>query len=109
MPVGQRGEGGRFLRRSTQRAGWLARPPPASRDAHARHFPTTACQGSWSIGIFKGPSPFELVPLEAASPRQDTAVAWPAANPVLTCASVTDAPSNFGVPRAPQARVPPPA
>lgn len=28
-------------------------------------------------------------------PRIDTAVAWPVANPVLTCASVSDAPSNF--------------
>eukprot|EP00887_Chlorella_sp_A99_P007508 scaffold2.g7508.t1 len=52
-------------------------------------------EGSWSIGIFKGPSPFEMQPLEAASPRQDTAVAWPVANPVLTCASVTDSHSNF--------------
>lgn len=28
-------------------------------------------------------------------PRIDTQAAWPVANPVLTCASVSDAPSNF--------------
>lgn len=53
-------------------------------------------QGSWSIGVFKGPSPLDLVPLERHEPRQDTRVAWPVANPVLTCASVGDSPSNFG-------------
>lgn len=53
-------------------------------------------QGSWSIGIFKGPSPLDLLPLERYEPRQDTRVAWPVANPVLTCASVGDSPSNFG-------------
>ena len=53
-------------------------------------------QGSWSIGIFKGQSPFDLWPLEQVTPRQDSATAWPVANPVLTCASVSDSPSNFG-------------
>ncbi|KAL4451194.1 hypothetical protein ABPG77_009266 [Micractinium sp. CCAP 211/92] len=52
-------------------------------------------EGSWSIGIFKGPSPLDLLPLERYEPRQDTHVAWPVANPVLTCASVGDSPSNF--------------
>lgn len=52
-------------------------------------------EGSWSIGIFKGPSPLQLQPLELHEPRQDTSVAWPVANPVLTCASVGDSPSNF--------------
>lgn len=55
-----------------------------------------APQGSWSIGIFKGRSPLELQPLERYEPRQDSSAAWPVANPVLTCASVADAPSNFG-------------
>ncbi|KAL4519176.1 hypothetical protein Ndes2526A_g00275 [Nannochloris sp. 'desiccata'] len=54
-------------------------------------------EGSWSIGTFRGPSPLNLTPIESTSPRVDcpAASAWPAANPVLTCASVTDTPSNF--------------
>lgn len=54
-------------------------------------------KGSWSIGIFQGPSPLNLTPIESTSPRVDSpaASAWPVANPVLTCASVTDTPSNF--------------
>lgn len=54
-------------------------------------------KGSWSIGTFRGPSPLNLTPIESTSPRVDcpAASAWPAANPVLTCASVTDTPSNF--------------
>ena len=57
-------------------------------------------QGSWSIGIYKGRSPLQLQPLEQYEPRQDTTAAWPAANPVLTCASVSGPPSNFGEPAA---------
>ncbi|KDD73015.1 hypothetical protein H632_c2626p0, partial [Helicosporidium sp. ATCC 50920] len=51
--------------------------------------------GSWSIGLFRGPSPLELSPIEAWTPQPATLAAWPPANPVLTCASVHNAPSNF--------------
>lgn len=58
---------------------------------------TAAClQGAWSIGLFKGSSPFTLEPLERAEPPAQTGAAWPVVNPVLTCASVADAPSSFG-------------
>ena len=46
-------------------------------------------QGAWSIGVFKGSSPMALQPLELLRPRADVPGAWPVANPVLTCASVT--------------------
>lgn len=54
-------------------------------------------EGSWSIGIFYGDSPFSLQPIEAANVSNDESAAWPVANPVVTCASVSDAgfPSNF--------------
>lgn len=52
-------------------------------------------QGQWSIGIFKGPSPFSLVPLELYHPRANTSAAWPVANPVFTCAHVKDVRSAF--------------
>ena len=53
-------------------------------------------QGAWSIGIYKGTSPFSLQPLESHEPQEQTPVAWPVANPVLTCASIGDVPSSFG-------------
>jgi hypothetical protein len=34
-------------------------------------------------------------PIEQWQPRADASVAWPAANPVLTCAHVVDKPSSF--------------
>ncbi|GAB4815338.1 hypothetical protein N2152v2_002384 [Parachlorella kessleri] len=52
-------------------------------------------EGAWSIGIYKGTSPFSLQPLENHEPQERTPVAWPVANPVLTCASVGDVPSSF--------------
>ncbi|THF94174.1 glucosamine inositolphosphorylceramide transferase 1 isoform X1 [Camellia sinensis] len=69
------------------------------------HVPTTlsplGCQddneGSWSIGVFYGDSPFSLKPIESVNQWRDESAAWPVANPVLTCASVSNAgfPSNF--------------
>ncbi|KAJ8433306.1 hypothetical protein Cgig2_012874 [Carnegiea gigantea] len=62
---------------------------------------STGCQeddeGSWSIGVFYGDSPFSLQPIEARDVWKDESAAWPVANPVLTCASVSNAgfPSNF--------------
>lgn len=53
-------------------------------------------QGAWSIGVYKGKTPFSLQPLERLEPAEHSAVAWPVANPVLTCASLGDTPSNFG-------------
>lgn len=87
-------------------------------------------EGSWSVGIFYGDSPFSLKPIESVSLSsvfisrfldflisvlefsifcgfwigwmqrnvwRDESAAWPVANPVVTCASVSDAgfPSNF--------------
>ncbi|KAG7946234.1 hypothetical protein I3843_14G029200 [Carya illinoinensis] len=54
-------------------------------------------EGSWSVGVFYGESPFSLKPIEAMNVWKDGSAAWPVANPVLTCASVSDAgfPSNF--------------
>lgn len=54
-------------------------------------------EGSWSIGVFYGDSPFSLKPLEAMNIWKNDSAACPVANPVITCASLTDAgfPSNF--------------
>ncbi|KAM6584319.1 hypothetical protein CsatB_011321 [Cannabis sativa] len=54
-------------------------------------------EGSWSVGVFYGDSPFSLKPIEAMNVGNDESAAWPVANPVVTCASVSDAgfPSNF--------------
>ncbi|KVI06861.1 EXTL2, alpha-1,4-N-acetylhexosaminyltransferase [Cynara cardunculus var. scolymus] len=58
-------------------------------------------EGSWGIGVFYGDSPFSLKPIEAVSVRmniwENTSAAWPVANPIVTCGSVTDSgfPSNF--------------
>lgn len=54
-------------------------------------------EGSWSVGIFYGDSPFSLKPIESRNVWRDKTAAWPVANPVVTCASVSDAgfPSNF--------------
>ncbi|XP_021890552.1 LOW QUALITY PROTEIN: glycosyltransferase family protein 64 protein C5, partial [Carica papaya] len=54
-------------------------------------------EGSWSIGVFYGDSPFSLKPIETMNVWKDESAAWPVANPVLTCALVSDSgfPSNF--------------
>lgn len=54
-------------------------------------------EGSWGIGVFYGDSPFSLKPIEAMNIWDNKTAAWPVANPILTCASVTDSgfPSNF--------------
>ncbi|KAK6933481.1 Glycosyl transferase 64 domain [Dillenia turbinata] len=54
-------------------------------------------EGSWSIGVFYGGSPFALKPIESVNVWRDKSAAWPVANPVVTCASVSAAgfPSNF--------------
>ncbi|KAF8397794.1 hypothetical protein HHK36_016717 [Tetracentron sinense] len=60
-----------------------------------------ACQedneGSWSIGVFYGDSPFSLKPIETKNVWKNSGAAWPVANPVVTCASASDArfSSNF--------------
>ncbi|RZC78849.1 hypothetical protein C5167_003059 [Papaver somniferum] len=75
---------------------WLAFSP------YQRHeIPLLGCrrdnEGSWSIGVFYGESPFSLKPIEHANIWKNETAAWPVANPVLTCASATNAgyPSNF--------------
>ncbi|XP_010278278.1 PREDICTED: glycosyltransferase family protein 64 protein C5-like [Nelumbo nucifera] len=54
-------------------------------------------EGSWSVGVFYGDSPFSLKPIESKNVWKDESAAWPVSNPVVTCASVSDAgfPSNF--------------
>lgn len=54
-------------------------------------------EGSWAIGIYYGDSPFSLKPIEAMNVWKDKSAAWPVANPVVTCASLSDSgfPSNF--------------
>eukprot|EP00249_Psilotum_nudum_P009583 c22024_g1_i1 orf=477-1013(+) len=54
-------------------------------------------EGSWSVGIFYGSNPFSLRPIELENVQNYKASAWPVANPVLTCGSVSDGshPSNF--------------
>ncbi|PRQ58417.1 hypothetical protein RchiOBHm_Chr1g0359101 [Rosa chinensis] len=66
-------------------------------------------EGSWSIGVFFDDSPFNLKPIEAGfgvltdsgfgvmNVWRDKSAAWPVANPVVTCASVSESgfPSNF--------------
>ncbi|KAJ8433307.1 hypothetical protein Cgig2_012875 [Carnegiea gigantea] len=54
-------------------------------------------EGSWSIGVFFGDSPFSLQPIEDKGIWKNESAAWPVANPVITCASVSEAgfPSNF--------------
>ncbi|KAA8534491.1 hypothetical protein F0562_032008 [Nyssa sinensis] len=54
-------------------------------------------EGSWSIGVFYGDSPFSLKPIETVNVWKDESAAWPVANPVFTCASASNAgfPSNF--------------
>lgn len=63
--------------------------------------PSLGCQvdneGSWSIGVFYGTSPFSLQPIEDRNLWKNESAAWPVANPVITCASASGAgyPSNF--------------
>lgn len=54
-------------------------------------------EGSWSIGVFYGDSPFSLKPIESWNVWRNRSAAWPVANPVFSCASASDAgfPSNF--------------
>ncbi|KAJ4787408.1 Glycosyltransferase family protein 64 protein C5 [Rhynchospora pubera] len=55
-------------------------------------------EGSWSIGIYYGKSPLSLSPIELQQNRINAnSSAWPVANPVLTCKtlSVVGYPSNF--------------
>ncbi|KAF3669166.1 Glycosyltransferase family protein 64 protein C5 [Capsicum annuum] len=54
-------------------------------------------EGSWSIGVYYGDSPFNLKPIEEANVWRNKTAAWPVANPVVTCASASGAsfPSNF--------------
>jgi hypothetical protein len=52
-------------------------------------------QGQYSIGVYRGPSPFALAPVEQWRPRANTPSAWPVANPVFTCADVHDVPASF--------------
>lgn len=63
--------------------------------AAPKHTSHPRTQGQWSIGLYRGPSPFALQPLELAQPPASTDGAWPVSNPVFTCAHVTDKHSSF--------------
>ncbi|XP_042472770.1 glucosamine inositolphosphorylceramide transferase 1 [Zingiber officinale] len=54
-------------------------------------------EGSWSVGVFHGESPLSLKPIESWGVWRNASAAWPVANPVVTCATASDAgfPSNF--------------
>ncbi|WOL05004.1 glycosyltransferase family protein 64 [Canna indica] len=54
-------------------------------------------EGSWSVGVFYGDSPLSLKPIESWNLWRNESSAWPVANPVVTCATASDAgfPSNF--------------
>ncbi|XP_060212509.1 glucosamine inositolphosphorylceramide transferase 1-like isoform X1 [Lycium barbarum] len=54
-------------------------------------------EGSWSIGVYYGDSPFNLKPIEDMNIWRDKSAAWPVANPIMTCssASVAGFSSNF--------------
>lgn len=62
---------------------------------------THTTQGQWSIGIYKGTSPFSLKPLEDlysssdAQQLQTSIAGFTVANPTYTCAHVTDVPASF--------------
>ncbi|CAH8379325.1 unnamed protein product [Eruca vesicaria subsp. sativa] len=77
---------------------WLAFPPHIGRTDHVS---SLGCrednEGSWSIGVYYGDSPFTLKPIETVNVWRNESAAWPVANPVLTCASLTNSgfPSNF--------------
>ncbi|KAL6893660.1 hypothetical protein ACP4OV_007758 [Aristida adscensionis] len=63
--------------------------------------PTRRCrpdaEGSWSVGVFLGDSPFSLKPIEHWGISSGGGAAWPVANPAVTCADVEEAgfPSSF--------------
>ncbi|VFQ83679.1 unnamed protein product [Cuscuta campestris] len=69
-------------------------------NVHA-NLPVLGCrednEGSWAIGVFYGDSPFSLKPIEDMNIQRDKSAAWPVANPIITCASASQAgfPSNF--------------
>ncbi|CAH8324383.1 unnamed protein product [Eruca vesicaria subsp. sativa] len=81
---------------------WLAFPPHIGRTDHVSSS-SLGCrednEGSWSIGVYYGDSPFTLKPIETMNVWRNESAAWPVANPVLTCASLTNSgfPSNFVV------------
>ncbi|KAI7753161.1 hypothetical protein M8C21_010961 [Ambrosia artemisiifolia] len=54
-------------------------------------------EGSWGIGVFYGDDPFSLKPIEDLNIWDNKSAAWPVANPIMTCASITDSgfSSNF--------------
>ncbi|XP_071732933.1 glucosamine inositolphosphorylceramide transferase 1-like [Rutidosis leptorrhynchoides] len=54
-------------------------------------------EGSWGIGVYYGDSPLSLKPIEDMNIWDNKSAAWPVANPILTCASVTASgfPSNY--------------
>ncbi|OEL37167.1 Glycosyltransferase family protein 64 protein C5 [Dichanthelium oligosanthes] len=65
--------------------------PPATRRCRPD------AEGSWSVGVFLGDSPFSLKPIEHWGISSGGGAAWPVANPVVTCADVAAAgfPSSF--------------
>lgn len=55
-------------------------------------------EGSWSIGVFFGDSPFSLLPIDSKDVWKNESGAWPVANPVISCGTASTLPgypSNF--------------
>ncbi|KAG8645308.1 hypothetical protein MANES_10G053900v8 [Manihot esculenta] len=81
--------------------GWLMFNKPYVGAGGVVGLSSVGCQedneGSWSIGLFYGNSPFSLKPIETMNVWKNESAAWPVANPVITCASVSDSgfASNF--------------
>ncbi|AED90753.1 Glucosamine inositolphosphorylceramide transferase 1 [Arabidopsis thaliana] len=79
---------------------WFVFPPHIGRTDHVSSS-SLGCrednEGSWSIGVFYGDSPFSLKPIETRNVWRNESGAWPVTNPVITCASFTNSglPSNF--------------
>lgn len=92
---------------------WMRKHVAISTTASFLQLVSTACtrhrfclQGSWAIGLLHGPSPLELAPYQQQIQEQSSTIArigpaaGPAAapgpaNPILTCASLAQPPSNF--------------
>ncbi|CAN8298019.1 unnamed protein product [Cochlearia groenlandica] len=81
---------------------WVAFPTHLGRTDHVSSSSSSlGCrednEGSWSIGVFYGDSPFSLKPIETINVWRNESASCPVANPVLTCASMTNSgfPSNF--------------
>ncbi|KAJ0046206.1 hypothetical protein Pint_05925 [Pistacia integerrima] len=78
--------------------GWLVVKKPYANTGMVQPFGCREdSEGSWAIGVFYGHSPFSLKPIETVNIWRNHSAAWPVANPIITCGSVSASgfPSNF--------------